>query len=120
MGVRHLFPMLAAMALGASIEVREETPEQREARKALPPDPEDLAYEKRRAVLRGEYGPEAREELLKAERDADQDRRIREIHNRHAPSTAPAAEAIRAETLTRRQINFRRRLPRGHPDRIEG
>lgn len=119
MGVRHLFPMLAAMALGATVIVHDETPEEREARKALPPDPDDLAYNKRQDVLHGVYGIAARDELMAKEKQEFLDRQVEYLTAPRTPSDDSKAVAIRQEALTRKQINFRKRLPRDHPDRID-
>ncbi len=116
---RHLFPLICAMALGGTVIVHDETPEEREARKALPPDPDDLAYNKRQDVLRGVYGIAARDELIAKEKQEFLDRQVEYLTKKQEPSTDPRAVEIRQETLTRRQINFRKRLPRGHPDRID-
>lgn len=119
MGVRHLFPLIAAMAMGATVVVHNETPEEREARLAKPPDPEDLAAQKREDVRRGAYGPEAQRELLVAEHEEYINRAVEISTAPRTPSQNPAAVAIREQTMSRKEYNFRKRLPRGHPDRIE-
>lgn len=69
-------------------------------------------------VRRGDAATHDHDEWLRKRRDvAERERKQSEV--RAQQQYEAKAAPIRAETLSRKEHNFRKRLPRGHPDRIE-